>query len=187
MASVMKEFGKILRYYVCGYVFILTTMYTYNNDIVYWLKLTKNFKFSSVLIIAPLVLGSLIHTVHRNSLNVLMEWLRILVFGGKEILVSRQEWEGFKIRWELNNGTSVAIANIRSWGDHIFLLYNSSIAIIFGSFFAKIIDTRDNASYGFSGYVLAVCIALYAVGFFPDIRKHTVEIKLNREFKGVRI
>lgn len=182
--NIVEQFDKFLRYYVCGFVFLLTVFYS-SGRLSEIIVFHKEFGITAYLFFIPLVSGTIIYTIHRNFLNYFIERLRRSIQNDREWLIREDEWEGMLLRWgvlrvnkeDKEDKKEKALSNIRTWGDHVQLLYSSGLAILLGSTLTKTFDTSGK-EYKFSWIICIICLSLYSIGFFADTRKQTAETKL---------
>ena len=178
--EVIEQFGKILRYYICGAVFIVTIFYSYN-----WNPYVNGIKNSGYLFI-PFIPGSLIYVIHRSFINVLIEWFRKCIQKkikccspncNKYCLLPKCELGGMFIRWGVEKNTENAWKQIRTWGDHVQLLYSSGLSVLLAGSLTQFFD-KSEIEYVCSYEITLTCIIFYIVAFFSDIRKQIAEVKL---------
>lgn len=174
MNEILKQFEIFLRYYVCGFVFILTVFYSFG-----WYPTIKDLKIGEYLLI-PLIPGTIVYTIHRNLVNVLIEWMRRCIQDKKEWFITGDEWKGMIFRW--GDGKDTQLNTIKNWGDHVQMLYSTGLSVLFAGTLTSFFDTSVR-EYKFSWAIFVVCLFFYIVGFFADIRKQTAETKLMKSYQ----
>jgi hypothetical protein len=175
MNEILKQFGKFLRYYVCGFVFILTVFYPSG-----WYPAIKDLRLGEYLLI-PLIPGTIVYTIHRNFVNVFIEWIRRYMQDEKEWLITEGEWKGMIFRW--GDGKDTQLNNIKNWGDHVQMLYSTGLSVLSAGTLTPIF-VPPVKEYKFSLVITLVCCSFYIVGFFADIRKQTAETKLMKSYQN---
>jgi hypothetical protein len=177
MKEIMNQFDKFMRYYIAGVIFIIVIAFRTNN----WTLEINNFSLNYIYIFIPFIPGTIIYAIHRNFIGVLIEWFRrclIKIFKCLKIILPKCEWNGMLIRWDAKFKNyqikkETVIKHLKIWGDHVQLLYTTGLAILLGEIIPRFFDIKIHNSC--SCKILYVCLILYLIGLFADIRKQLAE------------